>query len=355
MSTATQSVRPGIAELAREFDAAPGYLAAASCGVAPRAAVAAMAVDTERWRQGYSNPIDYDPVVARTRAAYAKLVQVRPNQVAIGSQTSVLVSIIAASLPAGAEVLVAAGDFTSVTYPFLAGGRLRVREAEVADLAAAITDDTALVAFSLIQSASGEVAPGDEIVAAARLAGAATLVDLTQAAGVYPVDASQFDATVCHAYKWLCAPRGVAFLTLRDEFAATLNPAAAGWYAGADPWCSIYGCEMELATDARRFDVSPAWQAFVGAEAAISLFAAADLDAVWRHSCELADSVCRAVGEPELHQAIISIPDPTGERLRALTSAGIRAAGRAGRLRLAFHVWNTEDDVAAVLGAISGK
>lgn len=343
----------GVAELAAEFDVAAGYLAAASCGVAPRAAGAALLIDLQRWSQGYCNPVDYDAVVARTRAAFAKLVQVTPEQVAIGSQTSALMSTIAASLPDGAEVLVASGDFTSVTYPFLVGGRLKVREAPVAELAGSITPDTELVAFSLIQSASGEVAPVDAILAAAATVGAATVADLTQAAGVFPVDASRFDATVCHAYKWLCAPRGVAFLTLRPEFAARLTPIAAGWYAAEDPWVSIYGCEPALAGDARRFDVSPAWQAFVGAEAAISLFAAADVDALWRHACELADAVCRGLGEPEPQQAIISVPDPSGVRLQALTRAGIRAAGRAGRLRLSFHVWNTEADVTAVLEAIS--
>lgn len=343
-----------VTEIAAEFEVAAGYLSAASCGVAPRKAAAALTADLQRWSQGYANPVDYDPVVARTRAAFAKLVQVQPSQVAIGSQTSALLATLAASLPTGAEVLVASGDFTSVTYPFLVGGRLVVREAPLAELAAAITPSTKLVAFSLIQSASGEVAPVAEILAAARAFGAATVADLTQAAGVFPVDASQFDATVCHAYKWLCAPRGVAFLTLRPDFAASLTPIAAGWYAGDDPWVSIYGCEMALAADARRFDVSPAWQAFVGAEIAISLFAEADLGALWRHACDLADAVCRGLREPEQHRAIISVPDPTGTRLQALTAAGIRAAGRAGRLRLSFHVWNTEADVAAVLEAIAG-
>ncbi|MDF2491575.1 MAG: selenocysteine lyase, partial [Microbacterium sp.] len=142
-------------------------------------------------------------------------------------------------------------------------------------LADAVAPTTDLVAFSLVQSATGEVADAAAITAAARRHGARTLVDATQAVGWLPVDAAAFDALVCHAYKWLCAPRGVAFLALGDEYARTLRPVQAGWFAGADPWSSCYGAEIDLAGDARRFDVSPAWQAFVGAAPALELFAAA--------------------------------------------------------------------------------
>ncbi len=342
-----------VADLAAEFDVDPGYLSAATCGVAPRRSIAALRADEELWRRGHADPGTYGNVVARTRASYARLVGVDADRVAIGSQTSALVANISASLPDGAEVLIATGDFTSMVYPFLVGQRLVVREAPVADLAAAITPSTELVVFSLVQSASGEVADADAIVRAADAAGAATLVDLTQAAGVFPVDASVFDATVCHAYKWLAAPRGVAFLTLKPRFAARLRPVAAGWYAGQEPWQSVYGTDMVLATDARRFDVSPAWQAFVGAEQSIGLFAAADMAAIWAHACDLGDAVCRGLGIPEQHQAIVTVADPGGSLLARLTDAGVRASGRAERLRLAFHVWNTADDVAAVLTALS--
>ncbi len=354
MTTLLETGAPlAVSELAAEFDVEPGYLSAASCGVAPRRAIAALRADEDRWRTGHADLGAYDNTVARTRAAYARLVGVGADQVAIGSQTSALVANVSASLPDGAVVLIADGDFTSMVYPFLVGERFVVREVPVSELARAITPEVDLVVFSLVQSATGEVANADAIAGAAQAAGAATLVDLTQAAGVLPVDASRFDATVCHAYKWLSAPRGVAFLTLAPEFAARLRPVAAGWYAGDEPWQSVYGSELGLAADARRFDVSPAWQAFVGAEQSIGLFAAADVAAIWRHASGLGDALCRGLGLPEQHQAIVTVADPDGTLLGLLTAAGIRASGRAGRLRLAFHVWNTAADVAAVLSALA--
>ena len=37
--------------------------------------------------------------------------------------------------------------------------------------------------------------------------------------------------------------------------------------------------------------------------------------------------------------------DPEGTDLARLTAAGITASGRAGRARVAFHLWNDLEDV----------
>jgi len=46
--------------------------------------------------------------------------------------------------------------------------------------------------------------------------------------------------------------------------------------------------------------------------------------------------------------------DPDGRDLERLVAAGIKASGRAGRLRAAFHLWNDESDVASVVAALRG-
>ena len=76
-----------------------------------------------------------------------------------------------------------------------------------------------------------------------------------------------------------------------------MPPVFAGWYAGGDPWVSCYGHEVELAADASRFDVSPAWQAFVGAEPALELFASLDARALYEHATGLAARVPRAASD----------------------------------------------------------
>ncbi len=331
-----------------QFGDPRGYLAVASIGLPPRSAVEALTADLAAWAAADRDPQGYDPVIARTRESYARLVGIPAERVAIGSQTSVLAALVAAAVPDGAEVLVPDGDFSSIEFPFLQRAGIRVRVVPLEALADEVSDATWLVVFSLVQSATGVVADVDGIVEAAARHDAFTFCDVTQAAGVLPVDASRFDVTVCHTYKWLCSPRGVAFLTLSDRFDPLLTPLQAGWYAGDDVWTSTYGPAMHLATDARRFDVSPAWQAWIGAEPAIELFAGLDIAEVWAFTSGLGDALCEAVGIPPQRQAIVTWPDASGGDLRKLIDAGIRVSGRAGRLRASFHLWNDLSDVEAV-------
>jgi selenocysteine lyase/cysteine desulfurase len=353
MTTATTLTAPAsIAAAAAQFGDASGYLAVASIGIPPRAAVEAIRADLDAWYRADRDPQGYDPIIARTRESYARLVGVDVSRVAAGSQTSVIAALVAAAVPVGAEVLCVEGDFSSMVFPFLQRPDIRVRSVPLEALADSISDETWLVSFSMVQSATGAVADAAAIAAAASRHGARTFCDVTQAAGVFPIDATLWDATVCHTYKWLCSPRGVAFLTVSDEMQELLTPMQAGWYAGDDVWQSCYGPSMHLALDARQFDVSPAWQAWVGAEHSIALFAGLDIGAVWSYAAGLGDQLCDALGIPQQHQAIVTWADPDKRELGKLISAGIRASGRAGRLRASFHLWNTEADVTAVLAAL---
>lgn len=353
MTTATPSaLSPALRRARANFEPSSGFLAVASIGIPTRETVDAQKADLDLWGSARRDPTDYDAIVERTRSSYARLVGVSSDRVAVGSQTSVITSLIAAGVPNGAEVLSVDGDFSSIVFPLFQQPGIRVRTVALADLAASISDDTWLVVFSHIQSSTGVVADVPSIVAAAHGHDAYTFCDTTQSAGVHPVDASLFDATVCHAYKWLCAPRGVAFLTLSERLQARLRPVQAGWYAGEQVWQSCYGPHMQLATNARAFDVSPAWPAWVGAEPAIRLFSELDIGEVWTYASGLGDALCDGLGIPQQHQAIVTWADPDAADLQRLVAAGIRASGRAGRLRAAFHLWNDEADVAAVVTAL---
>jgi selenocysteine lyase/cysteine desulfurase len=141
-------------------------------------------------------------------------------------------------------------------------------------------------------------------------------------------------------------------MTVSEAIQRELRPVQAGWYAGADAWGSCYGSQIALAGDARRFDVSPAWQAWVGAAAALELFAGLDLAAVHAHDVGLADELRATLGLPATGSAIVTWADPDGRDVRAMTDAGLAVSGRAGNARVAFHVWNDERDIARIVGAI---
>ncbi|MFD0331103.1 aminotransferase class V-fold PLP-dependent enzyme [Streptacidiphilus monticola] len=196
----------------QEFAAETVYLNSAVMGLPPRRAVAAMAAVTAEWAAGRLHAPDFDGQVNRTRAAFARLVGLREGDVAIGATAAPLVGAVATALPEGAEVLLAEGEFTSVTGPFQHRPGLRVRQAPLERLAEAVSERTALVAVSAVQSADGRVADLAAIREATRAHGARLLVDATQALGWADLRDTGADYVVAAAYKWLLAPRGVAFL-----------------------------------------------------------------------------------------------------------------------------------------------
>lgn len=342
-------MRPGAWPWASHFEAHGPYFATATAGLPPRVTSDAMDAVLQRWRTGRVQGPDFDADVERARRAYAGLVGVDASTVAIGHQVSPMVSLVAACLPADSEVLVAEGEFTSVTGPFTtqASPHLRVVEAPLETLADAVTDRTALVAVSAVQSADGSRVDLDAVESAAATHGADVLVDLTQAVGWLPVDAGRFAYTVCGAYKWLLSPRGTAFLTVRPDRLGTLVPAHAGWYAGASPWEAIYGLPLRLADDARRFDVSPAWFSWVGTATSVEFLTEIGVEDLHAHAVAVEAAFAEAAGLAPCGGAIRSVrADAEGASLMA--EAGAVASVRAGRLRLAFHVNNTEDEGAAL-------
>lgn len=337
-----------------EFAPEVVYLNTASLGLPPRRSLTALREALDAWRAGLASPPDFDVPVNAARERYASLVGVEASRVAVGNQVSPFAGLVAASIPAGGEVLTAIGEFTSIVFPFLAQADrgVRVREVPLEDLPAEITAQTALVAVSAVQSADGRLADLDAL-AAADGTGTRVLLDLTQAAGWLPVDASRFAYTVCGGYKWLLAPRGTCFFTVRADVGDELVPHSAGWYAGAHPWDSIYGAPLRLAADARRFDISPAWHSWVGQAPALDLLTEIGVSALHEHALGLANDFRARLDLPPGDSAIVTLATAPDIEVR-LRQGGIAAGMRAGRLRLAFHVNNTADDVARAAAVLAG-
>ena len=129
-----------------------------------------------------------------------------------------------------------------------------------------------------------------------------------------------------------------------------LRPLHAGWYAGDDPWTSIYGPPLRLAKDARRLDISPAWLAWAGTLPALELLAEVGIDAIHRHDLALANALRTRLGLPPGDSAIVTTSLDGGQE--RLQSAGIKASVRAGAVRISFHLHNTDADVDAVARAL---
>jgi selenocysteine lyase/cysteine desulfurase len=175
---------------------------------------------------------------------------------------------------------------------------------------------------------------------------------VTQALGWKRVDLGWADVTAAAVYKWLLAPRGTAWMSLSDRVGRIMVPHAANWYAGEEPWSTIYGLPLRLATGARRFDVSPAWFSVLGAGATLPWLASLDRAAVEAHTVGLANRLRTELQLPQQNSAIVSIPTTTASE--QLERAGIRASIRAGAVRVGFGLYNTEDDLDRLVDALAG-
>jgi selenocysteine lyase/cysteine desulfurase len=342
-----------IAKAQELFDPQPGWLDTASYGLPPQPAWEALQEALALWRTGSSWWRPWGDEAIRAREIFARLVAVPASDVTTGAQVSQLLGMIAASLPAGSRVVVPEEEFTSNLFPWLVQSQrgVDVRTVPARALIGAIDRGADLVAFSLVQSASGEIADLNALVAAAATVGAKTVVDATQACGWLPVDASMVDALVCGAYKWLLSPRGTAFMVTTPEMRERIIPSQSGWWAGDDPHTSYYGPPLRLAADARRLDISPAWFNWVATAPALELIEQVGVDEIRAHNVALANRFRSGLGLPSGDSAIVSVDVPGAEE--RLDAAGVRAAVRGGRLRASFHLYTTDADVDLALDALT--
>ncbi|MGW2920461.1 aminotransferase class V-fold PLP-dependent enzyme [Streptomyces angustmyceticus] len=342
-----------------EFAPETTYLNSASCGLLPRRSADALRAAVAESVSYGTMGRDYFAAATASRAAFARLMDVPADRVALGSSVAVQSAFVAASLPAGAEVLAPEGDFSSLVNPLAAHPGIKLRTVPLEALADEVRPGTALVALSAVQSLDGRIADLAAVRDAARAHGARTYLDVTQAAGWLPLRAADFDFVVAGAFKWLLCPKGATFMAFGgdlgrgEEWPAALH---AGWVAGEDIGASNYG-PIRPATTARRFDEPHAHYSYVAAEHSLGLLAELGVSTVHAHNTALADHYRAGLTErgltprPAPGSAIVSTPGLADAEER-LAAAGVRVAVRGGLLRAAFHLYNSTDDVDRLLGLL---
>jgi selenocysteine lyase/cysteine desulfurase len=339
---------------------------AAGPGAGPVVDAVSEALDA--WRSGERHWSSWwEQTRQECRSLIATFLGVPGTSVALVGSVAEAAATVASCLPPG-RVVVGAEEYRSNLFPWLAlDGRMhqvvcvRSRDGGVrtADLIAAITPGTVLVAVSEVLSCDGVRADLPALRRAADEVAARLFIDATQSQGVLRLDFASLrpDYLAVHGYKWMLCPRGAAWLAVREDRIDQLRPLLPNPQSAADhAW---FGGPFRAAPGAARCDTSPAWLSWAGARAALQLILALPPERVERHCLRLAvtfrDGARAAgavpVGDGTSHIAAARVAD-SRSLLARLRSSGIRAAALGDRLRVGFHYFNNDSDVEAILSVL---
>ena len=251
------------------------------------------------------------------------------------------------------------GNFPSVRYLYQAqrGADILVA-ADDEGVAEAIDERTLLVPVTHVLYKTGEIQHVEAIVAAAHEHGALVVLDAYQSAGAVPLDvtALDIDFAVGGSVKWLCGGPGAAWLYVRPDLAATLEPALTGWQAHARPFA--FEPEQDYADGAWRFLTgTPNVPALYAATAGYDVIEEVGVDSVRERSLELTTLLIELLDEagfpvgsprdPSRRGATVVVKPPGHERVgRGLLERGVIIDWRPDvGLRLGPHFFNTEDEL----------
>ena len=224
----------------------------------------AVQAEQARWRSAMeANPVrfmleDYQPALELSRAALASFIGADPaGLVFVRNATEGVSAVIRSLLPRfgpSDEIVVTTHGYNAcsnaarylcavtgarlveVAVPFPISGPGIITEMVLA----AIGPATRLVLIDHISSPTGIIFPLEEIIA--RIADdIPVLVDGAHAPGMIPLDLDSIGATfsVGNCHKWLCAPKGVGYLHVAEEYRdLILAPTISHSYNGGWPGSS---------------------------------------------------------------------------------------------------------------------
>ena len=339
----------------KEWNVQRGYLNTALRGIPPRASVEAAQRTVELWSRGDLDWVEWLDDVKRVRSEFATLIGIPPARIGVGHTTAALVNVVAANLKSGSRVLVPEREHNSNTIPFVAQQYrgIVVDTAPWSELVSRISPDHALVALSLVQSIDGSIADLPTISQACRRVGALLCLDVTQAAGWLPFDASLADIIVCSSYKWLMGPNGPAFICLRSDLAESFRQLQPNWFACTEPHAAPYGVDFSPATSARKFDVVPGLISASALLPSLALINKLGVSVIHRHNIALAETLCARLSVPYHGSSIVILEVPGAKQ--KLEARGIRASVRGDRARIAIHIYNDSEDIEALVAAMSSR
>jgi selenocysteine lyase/cysteine desulfurase len=234
-----------------------------------------------------------------------------------------------------------------------------------------ITPRTRLIFISHITCTTGQLLPVKEIGRLARARGLWFALDGAQAVGQMPVNIDEYgvDFYTLSGHKWLLGPKRTGILYVRKELLETLRPCTVGAYS--DQEYDIRKRTLRLYPTAQRYEYATQNAAlFYGLGVAIDFINLIGIPAIWRRNRGLAEMFYRGLcqipaarilspSQEKYRTAMITFKLPGTDyrqaavhfnekriRVRIVPEVGLEA------IRVSFHLYNSEADVARILEEI---
>ena len=233
-------------EDARHFVIDPGvvYLNHGSFGACPEPVLRAQDAHRRRAERELVRFYTQDAwtLLDRSRAALGRVVGADPaDLVFVRNATTGVATVLANLAPApGDELLTTTLEYPACEHNLRAAADragasvvfaeipwpIGSEDAVVEAVLDRVTDRTRLCMLSLVTSATGVRMPIERLVPALRDRGVRVLLDAAHGPGCLPMDLTAWGADYAtgNAHKWLCAPKGAAFLHVRPEHQDGFRP-----------------------------------------------------------------------------------------------------------------------------------
>ena len=308
------------------------------------------------------------------RTAFAKFINASPDEVAIVTSASAGINSIASALNfrERKKVVLGAFEFPTMGHVWLAqrarGADVQFVEADGERLPATnyermIDRNTAIVPLTHVCFKNGFRSEVNAIAEIAHQAGAYVMLDDYQDCGTRPVDvkAMNLDFYITGTLKYLLGPPGLAFMYVKKDLITSLVPTMTGWFAQRNPF-AYDPRNIDLSPTARRFESgSPSVPNVYGAIPGFEMLQAIGMENVAAHIKQLTQLLLGYARDLGIR---VKTPDESSGPLvvlqcidsnllvQKLAENNIVVSNRYDGLRIAFHVYNTTEDVEAVVDVL---
>ena len=312
-------------------------------------------------------------VMEDCRNKIAKLIHTNSDRVTFAPNTSEALNTIAGGLSwqHGDRILLNTMEFPANVYPYLNLQSKGVNidfitdqdgEIPLETLEKNLTPNTRMLAMSAVQFLSGFRSDLKQIGDVCQKRDILFVVDGIQAVGAMDIDVEDMhiDALAAGGHKWQMAPQGIGFLYVSEKLQEQIQQKSLGWLSVKEPW-QLFNHQQSLNPTARRYEGGTYnFPGIYGYQASLSTLLEFGIPRIEQRLSKLTRLLIRQLSdisvltlyspEDNTHRAGI-VTYTLHDKIKAddlqnyLKKNQIIVAVREGKIRIAPHYYNTEEEI----------